>query len=530
MADNKKLTGGRWLALAVAVLALGGGGWWWWSKSQTEAGADKAGADGKTVAAAGQAGPGAGGPGGGRRNLPVPAVIDQVRAGDVPVIVTAIGTVTARATAAARPRVDGLLQSVSFREGQVVRAGDVIAQIDPLPFQAALQQAQGQLAKDQAQLDSAKLDLARYQKLLEQDSIARQQVEAQAALVKQLEGTLQADRAQVATAQLNLGYTQVKAPISGRTGLRQVDAGNMVRASDTNGIVIITEVQPITAVFAVPQEVLPSVLTRLNVKTAEERLKVLAIDRDGRTVLDAGELLAVDNQIDAATGTVKLKAVFPNKSNRLFPNQFVNTKLELEQLEGALTVPQSAVQRGAPGTFVYVVTPEKTASLRKVQLGVVSGDRVVITSGLKDGEAIVIDGADKLRDGAPVTTVQAPPPERRRQRGEGKQGDGKGVAPAAGATAVTPAAPGAAAAAAGGDAPKKSWADFSDSEKAERRKQREAAGGAPGAAPATTPAASAGTSSATAGNAPRKAWADLSDADKAERRKQREATGGAGKP
>ena len=526
MADNKKMTGGRWLGLAALVAVLAGGGWWW-SKSQVDTGADKAGADGKAAAAPGQAGPGGAG---GRRNMPVPAVIDQVRAGDVPVMVTAIGTVTARSTAAARARVDGLLQSVSFREGQLVRAGDVIAQIDPLPFQATLQQALGQLAKDQAQLDSAKLDLVRYQKLLEQDSIARQQVDAQAALVKQLEGTLQADRAQVATAQLNVGYTQVKAPITGRTGLRQVDAGNMVRASDTNGIVIITEVQPITAVFAVPQEVLPSVLARLNAKTAEDRLKVQAIDRDGRTVLDTGELLAVDNQIDAATGTVKLKAAFPNKASRLFPNQFVNAKLELEQLDGALTVPQSAVQRGAPGTYVYVVTPEKTASLRKVQLGVTSGDRVVVTSGLKEGEAIVIDGADKLRDGATVTTVQAPPPVRTRQRGDGKQSDGKGSAPATSAATSAPAASSAGpAAAASGDAPKKSWADLSDVEKAERRKQREATGGAPG----NTPPAAAPASAGATGDAPRKAWADLSDAEKAERRKQREAAGGApgaGKP
>ena len=526
MADNKKMTGGRWLGLAALVAVLAGGGWWW-SKSQVDTGADKAGADGKAAAAPGQAGPGGAG---GRRNMPVPAVIDQVRAGDVPVIVTAIGTVTARSTAAARARVDGLLQSVSFREGQLVRAGDVIAQIDALPYQAALQQALGQLAKDQAQLDSAKLDLVRYQKLLEQDSIARQQVDAQAALVKQLEGTLQADRAQVATAQLNVGYTQVKAPITGRTGLRQVDAGNMVRASDTNGIVIITEVQPITAVFAVPQEVLPSVLARLNAKTAEDRLKVQAIDRDGRTVLDTGELLAVDNQIDAATGTVKLKAVFPNKASRLFPNQFVNAKLELEQLDGALTVPQSAVQRGAPGTYVYVVTPEKTASLRKVQLGVTSGDRVVVTSGLKEGEAIVIDGADKLRDGATVTTVQAPPPVRTRQRGDGKQSDGKGSAPATSAATSAPAASSAGpAAAASGDAPKKSWAALSDVEKAERRKQREATGGAPG----NTPPAAAPASAGATGDAPRKAWADLSDAEKAERRKQREAAGGApgaGKP
>ena len=499
-----------WLRAGLVTLAiaiLGAGGWWWYRGAQTDTtGADKSGsADGKGGAAGSGAGrTGSGGPGGGRGA--VPAVIDQVRVSEVPVIVTAIGTVTARATAAARARVDGLLQTVSFREGQLVRAGEVIARIDPLPFQAVLQSAQGQLAKDQAQLDSAKLDLVRYQKLLEQDSIARQQVEAQAALVKQLEGSLLADRAQVATAQLNVDYTQVKAPITGRTGLRQVDAGNMVRASDTNGIVVITEVQPIATVFSLPQEMLPAVLSKMGRDTqGAPRLSVQVLDRDGRTVLDTGELLAVDNQIDATTGTVKLKAVFPNKNNALFPNQFVNMKLELERLEAAITIPQSAVQRGAPGTYVYVVTPEKTASLRKVQLGPVTGDRVVITTGLKEGESIVIDGADKLRDGAPVTTVQAAPaaaqrgPRGDRAKKEGAaSGDGKGPA----ATGATPAA---------------------------------APGAAPAgpASPATAPAAPSKTSeskpttpsAATSTDAPRKPWSELTDVEKAERKKQREASG-----
>lgn len=504
-----------WVRAGIVTLMLailGGGAWWWYRSSQTDAtGAEKTGAsaDAKngTPGATGRSGPG--GPGGGRGA--VPAVIDQVRVSDVPVIVSAIGTVTARSTAAARARVDGLLQSVSFREGQLVRAGEVVARIDPLPFQAALQSAQGQLAKDQAQLDSAKLDLVRYQKLLEQDSIARQQVEAQAALVKQLEGTLLADRAQVTTAQLNVGYTEVKAPITGRTGLRQVDAGNMVRASDANGIVVITEVQPIAAVFSLPQEVLPSVLAHMARDTkGAARLAVQVLDRDGRTVLDTGELLAVDNQIDSATGTVKLKAVFPNKNNALFPNQFVNMKLELERLDAAITIPQSAVQRGAPGTYVYVVTAEKTASLRKVQLGPVTGDRVVIATGLKEGESIVIDGADKLRDGAPVTTVQAAPaatqrgPRGDRAKKDGSaSGDGKapaaaGAAPASAATpgaaptnatspATAPAAPTKTgeskpvtpAAATSTDAPKKPWSELTDAEKAERKKQREASGEAP---------------------------------------------------
>ena len=500
--------------ITLAIAILGGGGVWWYRSTQTVSdaiGADKSGAaDAKGAATGAGARAGSGGPGGGRGA--VPAVIDQVRVSEVPVIVTAIGTVTARATAAARARVDGLLQTVSFREGQLVRAGEVIARIDPLPFQAVLQSAQGQLAKDQAQLDSAKLDLVRYQKLLEQDSIARQQVEAQAALVKQLEGGLLADRAQVATAQLNVGYTEVKAPITGRTGLRQVDAGNMVRASDANGIVVITEVQPITTLFSLPQETLPSVLTAMGRGTGATqmgrdakgvpRLSVQVLDRDGRTVLDTGELLAVDNQIDATTGTVKLKAVFPNKNNTLFPNQFVNMKLELERLEAAITIPQSAVQRGAPGTYVYVVTPEKTASLRKVQLGPVTGDRVVITTGLKEGESIVIDGADKLRDGAPVTTVQAAPaaaqrgPRGDRAKKDGAaSGDGKGPAAPGAVPPVIPSASPAApsktselkpvtpTATTSTDAPKKPWSELTDVEKAERKKQREANGESPRGAP-----------------------------------------------
>lgn len=343
----------------------------------------------------------------------VPALIDSVRTADVPVTVNALGTVTPRQQAVVRARVDGLLQSISFVEGTVVKAGTVLARIDPRPFEAALSAAAGQLAKDQAQLDIARTDLLRYRKLLREDSIASQQVDAQVALVKQLEGTVAADKGNVASAQLNLSFTSITAPISGRVGLRQVDPGNIVRAADVNGLVVISEVQPITAVFAVPQESLPQIIARM--RTAQDHddtIKVDAIDRDGQLPLDSGQLLAIDNQTDPATGSVKLKALFANASQRLFPGQFVNIRITVDVLSGALTIPQSAVQRGAPGTFVYALSAEQTAVLRKIQLGPNTGDRVVVLSGLSAGEQIIADGADKVREGAAVTTVTPPPGDR----------------------------------------------------------------------------------------------------------------------
>jgi len=349
------------------------------------------------------------------RNRPVPVLIGQVRLGDAPVTITALGTVTARQQATVRPRVDGLLLAVDFSEGTVVKAGDTLARIDPRPFEAALAVAQGQLEKDLAQLEIARTDVQRYKKLLAEDSIAGQQVDAQIALVKQLEGTVAADRGAVATARLNLSFTAITAPIAGRTGLRQVDPGNMVRASDTTGLVVLMEVQPITVVFAVPQEDLPEVMARFRDRKARGEIPAEALDRDGRTVLEKGRVLAIDNQTDPTTGSTKIKAQFDNQANRLYPGQFVNVRLLVDTLKAVLLVPPSAVQRGTQGAFVYVVSDDKTASVRPVQLGPASDERIVIASGLTSGETVVIDGADKLRDGSLVTTVVPPPSSPRKQ-------------------------------------------------------------------------------------------------------------------
>jgi len=432
---RRRPLGGVRTALLLLVLGIGAvGAWWWHTHRQAES--PPAAADAPGAARGAQ---------GARRN--VPAVVDTVKAADVPVIVRAVGTVTARSTTTVRSRVDGLLERVTFREGETVKPGDTLARIDPKPFEALVQAAQGQLARDRAQLDNAKVDLARYRTLLAQDGIARQQVETQEALVRQLEGVVAADAAQLATARLNLGYTRVTAPIGGKAGLRQVDPGNMVRAGDASGIVVITEIQPITVVFAIPQDRLPALLERVAAlkKSAPDDeagsspapgnpagppaagarrgrspagIVVQALDRDGRTVLDTGRVLAIDNQIDATTGTLKVKAIFRNADERLFPNQFVNVRMVLDRLEGALTVPASAIQRGAGGAFVFAVTEQKTASVRKVQLGPTApGERIVVESGLAEGEQVVVDGADKLREGAPVVSIPLP-------ANAGRRGDG----------------------------------------------------------------------------------------------------------
>jgi len=275
----------------------------------------------------------------------------------------------------------------------------VLAEIDPRLYQAQLDQANGQLVRDQALLTNARLDLERYRGLLAQDSIARQQVDAQQALVRQYEGTLQSDRAQVDNAQLQLGFTHITAPVSGRLGLRLVDVGNMIHGSDANGLVVITQTQPIDAIFSIPADNIGAVLARLHGRAA---LAVDALDRDGKTRLASGKLLTVDNQIDVATGTVKLKAEFANADDKLFPNQFVNARLRLETRHNALLVPVAAIQRGTQGTFVYVVGQDQAVSIRPVTLGPVSGDSVAIEKGLADGEQVVTDGADKLREGAKV--------------------------------------------------------------------------------------------------------------------------------
>jgi len=332
--------------------------------------------------------------------LPVQAALTKL--GDIEVFINALGTVTARNTATVKARVDGQLVRIGFHEGQMVKQDQVLAEIDPRPFQVQLDQAKGQLARDQALLINAKLDLERYRGLLAKDSIAKQQVDAQDALVRQYEGVVQSDRAQVDNAQLQLGFTHITAPLSGRLGLRQIDVGNMIHGSDANGLVVITQTQPINLIFAIPAADIAAVLAHLH---AGETLKVNALDRDGKTPLASGKLLTVDNQIDIATGTVKLKAEFGNSDDKLFPNQFVNARLRVETRHGAILAPSAAIQRGTQGTFVYVVGPEQMVSIRPVTLGLVSGDIVAIEKGLAAGEQVVTDGTDKLRDGAKVVVT-----------------------------------------------------------------------------------------------------------------------------
>jgi multidrug efflux system membrane fusion protein len=344
-----------------------------------------------------------GGPGGFDRPLPVR--VEAAQRADIDVKLQALGTVTALQTATVRPRVDGLLTRVRFTEGQAVRAGDVLAEIDARPYEVALAQAEGQLARNQAELANARVDLARYQQLVADDAAPRQQLDAQAATVRQLEGTVKADQAAVAAARLNLSYTRITAPVSGRIGLRQVDAGNLVTAGDATGLAVIAQVQPISVVFAIPQAALGPVLARWR---AGEKLPVQALARDGQQALATGVLGTVDNQVDVATGTVKLRAQFANDDQALFPNQFVNVSLRVQRLAGVVTVGEAAIQRGTPGTFVYVVGEGGKVAVRRVTLGASDGGRVQVSQGLQAGERVVADGADKLRDGAAVEVVEGP--------------------------------------------------------------------------------------------------------------------------
>ncbi len=393
----------RWAAAAIVVavaLLAAFGAWRWWGRTSAPANAAKS---------TGMFGGGAkaGGARGGRfavdPNHAQPVAAAAARMGDVDIVQTALGTVTALRTVTVRPRVDGQLQSVLFTEGQLVKAGEALAQIDPVPFQVALEQAEGQLARDAATLNNARLDLERYRTLLAQDSIATQLVDQQAAQVKQLEGTVKIDQAQVDNAKLQLSYTRIAAPIGGRIGLRLVDAGNMVHGSDAGGLAVITQVDPITVVFAIPQDTLPRVLERLR---AGDKPAVEAWDREQKTLLARGVLLTADNQIDVTTGTVKLKAQFPNAKLGLFPNQFVNVRMVVDTVKGAVVVPSAAIQRGSQGTVVYVVGKDSTVSLRAVKTGPTEGAITAIDSGVQAGERVVTDGVDRIREGAKVEVTQ----------------------------------------------------------------------------------------------------------------------------
>ncbi len=355
---------------------------------------------------------------GGDPTRATPVVAVPAKTGNVNVYLNGLGTVTPRKTVTVRSRVDGQLMRILFREGQVVTAGDVLAEIDPRPYQAALLQVEGMMLRDQALLAGARVDLERYRLLFAQDSIPKQTLDTQVALVAQYEGTVKLDQGQVDNAKLQLLYSRVTAPISGLVGLRQVDEGNVVHATDANGFVLITQMQPITVIYTIPQDNLPLVLKLLK---AGQRVVVDAYDREQKVKLASGALLTIDNQIDPTTGTVKLKAQFANDDNNLFPNQFVNIRMLVDVRRDATTVPSPAVQRGAQGTYVYVVKPDNSVTLRQVKVGPTEADATVIESGVETGEPVVIDGTDRLREGAKVELASRDPAT----AGGGKGGDGE---------------------------------------------------------------------------------------------------------
>ena len=349
----------------------------------------------------GETAAGKGAPGAQARAIPVAVV--PARAGDLGVYLTGLGTVTALNTVTVRSRVDGQLIDVAFREGQLVRKGDRLAQIDPRPFEVQLTQAEGQKAKDVAALENARVDLRRYEVLSSQDAIPKQQLDTQVATVHQDEASVKSDQGQVDSAKLNLTYSRITAPISGRVGLRLVDPGNIVHASDSGGLLVITQLQPIAVVFTVPADQLPVVVGQMR---GGRRLEADAYDRDLKTRLAVGSLIALDNQIDTSTGTVKLKAEFPNLDNALFANQFVNIRLLVNTLKKTTLLPVAAIQRSPQSTFVWVVRPDSEVEMRPVEVLWTEGDQSAVSKGVSAGDRVVVEGVDKLQPGAKVAVAE----------------------------------------------------------------------------------------------------------------------------
>ena len=332
-------------------------------------------------------------------DAPTPVTVETAIADDFPIYLNGLGTVTALRTVSVKPRVDGEIIKIAFTEGQVVKQGDLLAEIDPRPFKIDLQQAEGQLLRDEALLNNAELDRTRYIKLMAQDSIAAQQVVTQEAQVKQYQGIVTMDKAQVNRAKLQISYSKLTAPISGRIGLRQIDQGNIVHANDANGLLVITQLQPISIVFTLPEDKIQAVIKRWR---TNEPVNISAYDRSGKTKLADGKLLALDNQIDSTTGTLKLKAQFDNTESTLFANQFVNIRMLLETQHNAIQVSSAAIQQDAEGPFVYVVKADNTVEIRRVKIGATEADRVIIESNLNANESVVVEGVDRLHKGSKV--------------------------------------------------------------------------------------------------------------------------------
>jgi membrane fusion protein, multidrug efflux system len=413
---------GMVLGGVIAVLVVAGVGWLAWDLThQAPAAGSAAGGPGR-----GGGGPGGpGGPGGGR----APATTVGVAAAeqtDIPITIDALGTVVPQATVHVRPQVNGVLNRLLYKEGQMVRKGDLLAEIDPRQFEMTLQQALGQRMKDEAQLEAARVTLQRYQTLLAQDSIARQDVDTQAALVKQLEAAVVSDKANEGNARLNLSYTRITAPVAGRIGLRPVDVGNVVSTSDANGVALITQLSPIDVEFSIPQDAAPSLQQNLGAF-----MEAKALDRTRTQMLDTGVFASLDNQVDTQTGTVRAKARFNNTKQALFPSQFVNVQINVRTIHDAVVVPVSALRQGSNGQFVFVLNDDRTVSQRPVKAGVATVDKVQIITGLKVGERVITEGADRLRDGSRVVLPgDSPGPGGQRGFGGGRRRGAEGGASA----------------------------------------------------------------------------------------------------
>jgi membrane fusion protein, multidrug efflux system len=373
-----------WVVLLVVVA----GGWWYFRMRGAQANGAALNPAGTDTAANGQPAEGA-----------VPVVVATAHRGDLPVYFNGLGTVTAFNTVTVRSRVDGQIVKINFTEGQYVKEGDALIEIDPRPFQVQLEQAEGQLAKDQAQLKDMQVDYERYGLLFKEGVIPKQQLDTQQAQVGTYEGAIKADQATIDNAKLQITYSHITAPIGGRVGLRLVDIGNIVHAADVNGLLVITQLQPISVLFSLPQDQLPDVMGRMR---SNKQLEVEAFDRDNSEKIATGKLLTIDNQIDTTTGTYKLKAVFDNSKNELFPNQFVNVHLLVDTKKNVILVPTTAILRGSQGTYVFAVNPKNAVAVKNVKVSDTTGNMSGVSSGLGDGEVVVVDGQDKLKDGSLV--------------------------------------------------------------------------------------------------------------------------------